>query len=154
MFSITYIHIYIRISFSSTSSFNKNKNSKEQHGSKLLYVHRISLRKARNFFFFITRSDKMDFLRLNGKRKFVGSSGSTRSPSLFDLVEPKNIMRDQPGREIVYTEDNVPVRKLYMSIPTADVSKEKRVLEFTTITLSSTDSKLQLCTHENRYRTM
>lgn len=52
-----------------------------------------------------------------GKRKF---GGSIKSTSDF-MASPKN-QRVRPCRDIVYTEDSVPVRKLYFSVASAEVS--------------------------------
>lgn len=51
-----------------------------------------------------------------GKRKFGGS----HSNSSEYFMSPKNQRR--PCREIIYTEDHIPVRKLYFCVATADVS--------------------------------
>lgn len=52
-----------------------------------------------------------------GKRKFGGSNNGS-----FDFyTSPKN-QRLRPCHSIVYTEDAIPVRKLYFSVPSADVS--------------------------------
>lgn len=58
-----------------------------------------------------------------GKRKF---GGSHTSPSDF-FTSPKN-QRLRACREILYTEDSIPVRKLYFSVPTADVSRPTLIL--------------------------
>lgn len=71
-----------------------------------------------------------------GKRKFGGggsggiagnsgiggtnNGGTLASPTDY-FMSPKN-QRMRPCRDIVYTEDSVPVRKLYFCVPTADVS--------------------------------
>lgn len=56
-----------------------------------------------------------------GKRKFGGTQ--TNQTDYFML--PKN-QRLRPCRDIVYTEDHVPVRKLYFCVPTADVSNNSK----------------------------
>lgn len=53
-----------------------------------------------------------------GKRKLGG--GSNNNPSDY-FASPKN-QRIRPCRDIVYTEDRVPVRKLYFCVSAADVS--------------------------------
>lgn len=75
-----------------------------------------------------------------GKRKFGGggggingaggghsgisnnSNGGTLASPTDYFMSPKN-QRLRPCRDIVYTEDSVPVRKLYFCVPTADVSQ-------------------------------
>lgn len=59
-----------------------------------------------------------------GKRKFPARD----NPYYVDVMNPSGIFptrknhRYRPCREIVYTEDSVPVRKLYFSVSSADVN--------------------------------
>lgn len=54
-----------------------------------------------------------------GKRKFGGIQNN--NPKDY-FMSAKN-QRLRPCRDIVYTEDHVPVRKLYFCVPTAEVSQ-------------------------------
>lgn len=73
------------------------------------------------------RSQTMHRTQNFGKRKLGGGSssggGGSNSNNPCDyFASPKN-QRIRPCRDIVYTEDRVPVRKLYFCVSAADVSK-------------------------------
>lgn len=63
-----------------------------------------------------------------GKRKFGGSNHNNNPSEYF--ASPKN-QRIRPCRDIVYTEDRVPVRKLYFCVAASEVSMKSRNYAFT-----------------------
>ncbi|XP_031630466.1 uncharacterized protein LOC116345337 [Contarinia nasturtii] len=77
-----------------------------------------------------------------GKRKFGGSHNASEF-----YTSPKN-QRLRPCRDIVYTEDAIPVRKLYFSVPSAEITKmslKKHFMMFGAIDSFTLHLKLSYC---------
>lgn len=55
----------------------------------------------------------MNFIPHN-KKMYIGTSNNSHASDIFS--------QKPPCGEIVYTEDSIPVRKLYFCVPTANVS--------------------------------